>query len=61
MSEGVAGASKGPDAGLPDTEHELERLSVEYDLLEEAWPKARRATDTAKIGRQLEVALPRIA
>ena len=47
--------------GLVEMERELNKLLLEYDELETAWPKCRHVLVRARAGRQATDALLRIA
>ncbi len=46
-----------PVPGLPALEQCLEARLLDFDRLDEAWPRGRTAIDRAAIGRQREDAL----
>lgn len=50
-----------PDAALIGCEAELEALVIEWQLLDDAWPKGRTAMERWQIGRRHEECLTRIA
>ncbi len=50
-----------PDAALIAYEAELEALVVEWNGLDDAWPKGRTAMERWEIGRRHEACLTRIA
>ncbi len=49
-----------PSGSLVDLEQQLAGLLVEFEVLSEAWPKAPRAVDRARIGREHSQALDKI-
>ncbi len=47
----------GPSETLPALEQRLAGRLLDFELLDEAWPRGRTATERAEIGRQREDAL----
>ena len=57
---GILRPMPAPPESLSELEQQLTGRLVEFEVLSEAWPKAPRAVDRARIGREHSLALDQI-